>query len=52
MSSATDRAEIEALLQKLARAPADHNADDIVKVYAPDAVIFEFQNPQDQAATR
>jgi hypothetical protein len=40
MSSTTDRAEIEALFQKLARAHADHDADAIVEVYAPDAVIF------------
>ncbi len=45
MSSATDRAEIEALLQKLARAHADHNADAIVEVYAPDAVMFDLAPP-------
>ncbi|SFB65327.1 hypothetical protein SAMN04244571_04809 [Azotobacter beijerinckii] len=37
MSSTTDRAEIEVLFQKLARAHADHNADAIVDAYAPDA---------------
>jgi uncharacterized protein (TIGR02246 family) len=45
MSSTTDRAEIEALFQKLARAHADHDADAIVEVYAPDAVIFDLAPP-------
>jgi uncharacterized protein (TIGR02246 family) len=45
MSSTTNRAEIEALLQKLARAHADHDADAIVEVYAPDAVIFDLAPP-------
>jgi uncharacterized protein (TIGR02246 family) len=45
MSSTTDRAEIEALFKKLARAHADHDADAIVEVYAPDAVIFDLAPP-------
>jgi uncharacterized protein (TIGR02246 family) len=45
MSSTTDRAEIEALFQKLARAHADHDGDAIVEVYAPDAVIFDLAPP-------
>ena len=45
MNSATNKAEIEALLQKLARAHADHDADAIVEVYAPDAVIFDLAPP-------
>jgi uncharacterized protein (TIGR02246 family) len=45
MSTTTDRAEIEALFQKLARAHADHDADAIVEAYAPDAVIFDLAPP-------
>jgi uncharacterized protein (TIGR02246 family) len=45
MSSTMNRAEIEALFQKLARAHADHDADAIVEVYAPDAVIFDLAPP-------
>jgi uncharacterized protein (TIGR02246 family) len=45
MSSTTNRVEIEALFQKLARAHADHDADAIVDVYAPDAVIFDLAPP-------
>lgn len=45
MSSTTNRAEIEAILQKLARAHADHDADAIVEAYAPDAVIFDLAPP-------
>jgi uncharacterized protein (TIGR02246 family) len=45
MSSTTDRAEIEALFQELARAHAEHDADAIVAVYAPDAVIFDLAPP-------
>ena len=45
MSSTTDRAEIEALFQRLARAHADHDADAIVEAYAPDAVIFDLAPP-------
>jgi ketosteroid isomerase-like protein len=45
MNAATDRAEIEALLQELARAHADHDADAIVELYGPDAVIFELAPP-------
>ena len=45
MNSATNKAEIEGLLQKLASAHADHDADAIVDVYAPDAVIFDLSPP-------
>jgi uncharacterized protein (TIGR02246 family) len=45
MGSTTDRAEIEALFQKLTRAHADHDADAIVEAYAPDAVIFDLSPP-------
>jgi uncharacterized protein (TIGR02246 family) len=45
MSSTTDRAEIEALFQRLASAHADHDANAIVEAYAPDAVIFELAPP-------
>ena len=45
MSSTTDRAEIEALFQKLAKAHADHDADAIVEAYAPDTVIFDLAPP-------
>lgn len=45
MSATTDRAEIEALFQKLARAHVDHDADAIVDAYAPDAVIFDLAPP-------
>ena len=45
MSSTTDKADIEAVIQKLARAHADHDADTIVEVYAPDAVIFDLAPP-------
>ena len=45
MSSTTDRAEIEALFQKLARAHADHDADAIVEAYTPNAVIFDLAPP-------
>ena len=45
MSATTNRAEIEALFQKLARAHADHDADAIVEAYAPDAVIFDLAPP-------
>ena len=41
MSSTTDRAEIEAVFQHLARAHADHDADAIAESYAPDAVIYD-----------
>lgn len=44
-SSTSDRAEIEAVFQKLARAHADHDADAIVEAYAPDAVIFDLAPP-------
>jgi uncharacterized protein (TIGR02246 family) len=45
MSSTTDRAEIEALFQQLARAHADHDANAIVEAYAPDAVIYDLAPP-------
>jgi ketosteroid isomerase-like protein len=45
MSSTTNKAEIEALFLKLAKACADHNADAIVEAYAPDAVIFDLAPP-------
>lgn len=45
MSSTTDRAKIEALLQELARAHADHDAEALAKAYAPDAVIFDLAPP-------
>jgi uncharacterized protein (TIGR02246 family) len=45
MKSAMDRAEIEALFQRLARAHAEHDADAIVEAYAPDAVIYDLAPP-------
>jgi uncharacterized protein (TIGR02246 family) len=45
MSSATDRAEIQAVLQQLARAHAEHDADAISDSYAPDAVIYDLAPP-------
>jgi ketosteroid isomerase-like protein len=45
MSSTTNKAEIEALFLKLAKACAGHNADAIVEAYAPDAVIFDLAPP-------
>jgi uncharacterized protein (TIGR02246 family) len=45
MSSTTNKAEIEALFQKLVKACADHDADAIVEAYAPDAVIFDLAPP-------
>src|SRR5262249_55900431 len=45
MSSTTNRAEIEVLLQELARAHVDHDADVIVEAYASDAVIFDLAPP-------
>jgi ketosteroid isomerase-like protein len=45
MGPTTERAEIEALFQELARAHADHDADAIVRAYAPDAVIFDLAPP-------
>ena len=45
MGSTTDRTEIEALFQRLARAHVDHDADAIVECYAPDAVIFDLAPP-------
>jgi ketosteroid isomerase-like protein len=45
MTRISDRAEIEALFQKLARAHADHDACAIAEAYAPDAVIFDLAPP-------
>jgi len=45
MSSTTERAEIEALLQSLVKAHAEHDADAIVASYAPDAVIYDLAPP-------
>lgn len=45
MGSTTDRTEIEALFQRLAKAHVDHDADAIVESYAPDAVIFDLAPP-------
>jgi ketosteroid isomerase-like protein len=45
MNSTRDRAEIEALFQKLASAHADHDAEAIVEGYTPDAVIFDLAPP-------
>ena len=45
MSSTTNKAEIEALFLKLAKACADHDADAIVAAYAPDAIIFDLAPP-------
>jgi len=45
MSSTTDRAEIEAVLQQLARAHADHDANAIAESYAADAVIYDLAPP-------
>jgi uncharacterized protein (TIGR02246 family) len=45
MSATTDRAEIDALFQQLAKAHADRDADAIVAAYAPDAVIYELAPP-------
>ncbi|PSJ47636.1 DUF4440 domain-containing protein [Zobellella endophytica] len=45
MSSTTDRAEIESVLQRLTKAHADHDADTIADAYAPDAVIYDLAPP-------
>ena len=45
MITTTDKAEIEALFQKLSSAHADHDADAIVEAYAPDAAIFDLAPP-------
>src|SRR5262245_40285035 len=45
MGSTTDKAEIEAILQKLANAHAERDASSIVDAYAPDAVIFDLAPP-------
>ena len=45
MGSTTDRAEIEELFERVARAHVDHDADAIVEAYSPDAVIFDLAPP-------
>ena len=45
MSSTTDRSEIEALFQRLAKAHYDHDADAIAESYAPDAEIYDLAPP-------
>ena len=45
MGSTTDRAEIETLLGRLARAHADRDADAIVDAFAPNALIFDLAPP-------
>jgi uncharacterized protein (TIGR02246 family) len=45
MSSTTDKAEIEALFRRLAKAHADHDADAIMQSYAPDVVIYDLAPP-------
>jgi uncharacterized protein (TIGR02246 family) len=43
--NSTDRAEIEAVLQHLARAHADRDGEAIAESYAPDAVIYDLAPP-------
>jgi len=45
MSARTDRAEIEAVFEQLARAHADHDAHTIAETYAADAVIYDLAPP-------
>ena len=45
MGSTTERAEVEEVFQRLAKAHADHDADAIADAYAPDAVIFDLAPP-------
>jgi ketosteroid isomerase-like protein len=45
MSTTTDRAEIEALFQELARAQSTMTRNAIVEAYAPDAVILDLAPP-------
>lgn len=45
MTSTTDIAEIEALIQKLTAAHFEHDADAIVNLYETDAVIFDLAPP-------
>jgi len=45
MISTTDKAEIEELLQQLATAHAEHDADAIADAYAPSAVLFNLAPP-------
>ena len=45
MSSTTERAEIEALFQQLAKAHADHDVDAIVEAYAPGSLQGAAEQP-------
>jgi uncharacterized protein (TIGR02246 family) len=45
MISASDKAQIDELFRRLARAHADHDADAIIDTYAPDAVIYDLAPP-------
>ena len=45
MGSTTERAEVEEVFQRLAKAHADHDADAIADAYAPGAVIFDLAPP-------
>ena len=45
MGSTTERAKVEEVFQRLAKAHVDHDADGIADAYAPDAVIFDLAPP-------
>jgi ketosteroid isomerase-like protein len=45
MGATTHGAEIEEVLEKLARAHAEHDADAIADCHAPDAVIYDLAPP-------
>lgn len=45
MNTTQDKAEIEALFQRLSKAHADHDADTIIACYVPNAVIFDLAPP-------
>jgi uncharacterized protein (TIGR02246 family) len=45
MNATLDKADIEALFQRLAAAHATHDADAIVSAYAPDGVIYDLSPP-------
>lgn len=45
MSSATDKSEIEWLLERLGRGHADRDAEAVANLYAPDAVIYDMAPP-------
>ena len=45
MGSTTERAKVEEVFQRLAKAHVDHDADAIADAYAPDAVIFDLAPP-------